>query len=42
MTAPKTTREIIAEIKKPGIPNNNEYKYLFFIAPLETVGCPLL
>ena len=25
----KTTKEIITEIKKPGTPNNNEYKYLF-------------
>ena len=28
---PKTTKEIITETKKPGIPNSTEYKYLFFI-----------
>jgi hypothetical protein len=38
VAAPKTRKEMITETKKPGIPNNNEYKYLFFIEPLETVN----
>jgi hypothetical protein len=33
--APKMTREIIAEIKKPGIPNKSEYRYLLFILKLK-------
>ena len=34
-TDPKTTKEIITEIKNPGIANNKEYKYLFFHSYLE-------
>jgi hypothetical protein len=31
---PKIRKERTADTKKPGIPNNREYRYLFFIGPL--------